>query len=160
MKTIEQYENEIALKAGVIDEQLKYFDDNIGKIGSVIGKDSTVVYNTLYNSFTDVMDQYTYSTRRNPEILSGYVAKLDQIQVVLDEVMNSIDKIYKGADEDLLTTRFDVNDAMEKAGEMAEELTTDITEGVQEVVKETTGKNMPGWAVWVGIGVIAYIVLK
>jgi len=156
MKTIEQYEVEIASKAEIIEQQLAVFQENIGQIGSVIGKDSTQVYELLVSQYNDVINTYTTTTRRNAPILQGYVTKLDKILAVLAEVMASIEKIESNHGEDLLSTRYDVEIAMEQANEMAMNLAI----GAQEELKEK-GLDVSTDVLRYGmIGGTAYLVLS
>lgn len=86
MMTIEQLESEILSKSGFITEGLLLFQENIDNLGSVIGKDPRHVYDVLQSAYDSVMSDYEMTTRRNVEILSGYVVRLDKILNVLTDV--------------------------------------------------------------------------
>lgn len=139
MKTIENYEFEIDAKASVIRQQLAIFYENISRIGSVIGKDSTKVYNVLLKSFDTVINTYKTSTNRNTEILQGYVDVLDRIATVLSVVMDRIDMIDNVPVENSLDIHYDINDTLEKAYEDAKTIESEVENKVQIVIANQTG---------------------
>lgn len=145
MKTIEEYEVEIAAKSDIIRAQLDKFQENIGRIGKVIGKDSTVVYDTLVSQFNDVVQIYSSTTRRNPEILQGYVNKLNKILNVLAGVMQAIDRLDTMHDEDEITVKDEVDQIMEDANEAVNNLVTGAEEALEPYIGESAWLHYLIW---------------
>lgn len=119
MKTIEEFEIEITSKIAVAQDQMSIFKENIPKIGSVIGRDTTEVYNVLLSALTGAVERYNSLGARNAETLQPIVDKLEKIINVLAEVMASIEKIdqAQGENQSSLEVRNDVTNTMTKASE-------------------------------------------
>ena len=156
MKTIEDCELEIETKTDIIKDRMTRFEQNIGRIGSVIGKDSTDVYQLLLRKFNETIDMYNTGTRRSVEVLGGYIATLDNINVVLDDVMVAIDKIEGDRGEDL-TEKFKVDEIMEKVSEM----TDAVVSKAEQAVEQVTGKEVSTSTVKAGVyGIGSFLLMK
>jgi len=151
MKTIEQYEAEIQQKSALIEQGLAVFDENIGHLRNVIGKDPQYVYDILSNKYAEVMEIYTTSTRRSVEILEGHVVKLDKILDVLSSVHSQINKASQEHPDELMDQVIDeITSTMD-----------DIAEPVDDYVEDKTnisvGRDITTMAI---VGVGSYILLR
>jgi hypothetical protein len=126
MITIEQLENEILSKSGLITEGLILFQENIDNLGSVIGKDPRHVYDVLVSAYDSVMGEYNMTTRRNVEILSGYVVRLDKILNVLTDVTFQIQNM-KTAQENGT-----ISEVAEEIGNAVDTIASDIEQVLNE----------------------------
>lgn len=124
MKTIEEYEIEISSKISLATEGMQKFNDNISRIGSVIGRDTSEVYSVLNNALVLSVDRFNTMALKNADTLQPIVDKLDKILNVLAEVISSIDKIEQAANDNTasLDVRNDVTNAMIKASEDVDSL--------------------------------------
>ena len=122
MKTIEQYEVEISEKSEMIEFHLARFKENTGNIGKVIGKDPTVVYDLLTRRYNETITEFRTTTRRNPEIMAGYVRTFDKILSVLYEVEKSIELIDKGRSGEEIDVSLEVDKIMDWVSKASDDI--------------------------------------
>jgi hypothetical protein len=124
MKTIEEFEMEIGSKITLAQEGLIKFGDNVSRIGSVIGKDPTQVYNVLNSALSGVIDRFNSMAAKNSETLQPLVDRLDKILDVLAAVIIAINNIEQSAGDNVsdLDVKNEVNAVIEKASTDADSL--------------------------------------
>jgi hypothetical protein len=159
MKTIEDCISEIESKAATIQSQLDLFQENIGYVGSVIGKDSTIVHSTLESRFCETMEIYRSTTRQNVEILEGYIGTLDKILQVLAEVLSVIESSKSAPVEDSLEARTSAETVLQQAADTAEKLSLDVETAIEKATGSTIQGDwfkmaLIGGAVYVGLGLV------
>jgi len=157
MKTIETYEAEISSKIDRIKDRLGIFKSNIGKIGNVIGKDSTVVHDVLSKSLNTIINDYNMMNQRNSTTLQAVVDRLDKILVVLSPVMDAIDRIDNAPQDDQLTTKNNIENVMEGVNQYVE----DMSKKLRVEIQQGTGKDVSSNLLKYGIyGVGSYLILN
>lgn len=157
MKTIEDCEVEIEQKSALIQEQMKIFDDNVHNIGIIVGKDPSVVYDTIKAKYNTTIETYNTSTRRNVEILNGYVAIFDKILAILDEVMVSIRSINESKPEDQITVKAHAETMLEDAASKIEELSTNAEQAIESYTGKPIDSSMFKMAL---TGTAAFVLLR
>jgi hypothetical protein len=158
MKTIEDCISEIESKAATIQSQLDLFQENIGYVGSVIGKDSTIVHSTLESRFCETMEIYRSTTRQNVEILEGYIGTLDKILQVLAEVLSVIESSKSAPVEDSLEARTSAETVLQQAADTAEKLSLDVETAIEKATGSTIQGDWWGCLCRFGIGRFGQIV--
>lgn len=128
MKTIEEFDAEIYYKAGEAQAQLERFKDNLGNLNQILGRDPTDLYELLSSSFEQTVETWQTTTRKNTEILQGYVDKLDRILNGLAEIMLAIDDLQISremgtVDED---TRQNIDQSLKNAADAVKDLVADV----------------------------------
>lgn len=141
MKTIEQYEIEIAQKDAVINEMMAAFSLNIDRFKQVLGKDPQYVYDVLYNKWKKTIDEYQRTTLRNQDILQSWSSKLDAVINVLNEVaamLRDLDSIVSSQNQEVInasaTTGGNASDSI--ASKISEQI-DDLVDTVQEKVNQS-----------------------
>lgn len=157
MKTIEDCEVEIEQKSILIQDQMKIFADNINNIGVVVGKDPSVVYDTIKAKYNTTIETYNTLTRRNVEILNGYVIILDKILAVLGEVMFSIRSINESKPEDQITIKASAETMLESAASKIEELSTSAEQAIETYSGKQVDSSMFKMAL---TGTAAFVLLR
>lgn len=157
MKTIEMYESEISMKIDRCKDQLATFENNIGKIGNVIGKDSTVVHKTLTSNLNNIITDYSMLIQRNSTTLQAISDRLDRILVVLSTVMDAIDDIDNAPGENQLSTKNKVEAVMEGVNKYVEDMSKKLSVEVQQSTGKTVGSNVIKYGIY---GVGTYLVLN
>lgn len=157
MKTIEQYEIEIAQKDAIIREMMAAFSLNIDRFNQVIGKDPQYVYDVLEKQWTSTISEYQRTTLRNQDILQRWSDKLDSIINVLNEVssmLQDLDRItFANNKQDPIqaSVTSESKEISQKVSEQLDNLTNTVQEkieqaGVQGVKKDWIKKAIAGTA--------------
>jgi len=151
MATIEELEIQLAKKFSIIDLQLSRFEDNLNRIGKVIGKDPGHVYDVLKNEYDLLISNYGSLVNKNVGILSILIEKSDKILSVLKEISSIIKKIESSHDEDMLSVAEEIDQKMES-------ISSSLEESLGEDSKQEDKKlNLVGYVV---PGLAAYVFLR
>jgi hypothetical protein len=138
MKTIEQYEVEIAQKNAIINEMMSSFSVNIDRFNDILGKDPQYVYNTLDKQWKKTITEYQTTTLRNQKILQTWSNKLDAIISVLNEVMSilkDMDNIAFSSQESSIINASSQSTSVQDLAEKASEQFDNIVNTVQEKIE-------------------------
>lgn len=157
MKTIEMYEAEIGSKFDRCKDQLAIFHSNIGKIGNVIGKDSTVVYTTLSNSLNALIADYNILLPRNAATMQPMSDKADRILSILAPIMDAIDQIDNAPGENQLSTKTKIENIMEGVNQYVEDMSKKISVQVQQGSGQGVSSNLIKYGIY---GVGSYLILN
>lgn len=149
MATIEELEMQLQQRLSIIDLRLSRFYDNLGRIGSVIGKDSSYVYDVLKKKYNSLASDFSSMVNKNVETLTIMIERSEKILLVLDEVSKVIDTIESSHDDEMLSVRGEVDEKMESLASTVEELTSEVSNKI--------GPSILGYVV---PGAAAYIILR
>uniref|UniRef100_A0A6H1ZY04 Uncharacterized protein n=1 Tax=viral metagenome TaxID=1070528 RepID=A0A6H1ZY04_9ZZZZ len=153
MATIEELEMQLQQRLSIIDLRLSRFYDNLGRIGSVIGKDSSYVYDVLKKKYNSLASDFSSMVNKNVETLTIMIERSEKILSVLDEVSKVIDTIESSHDDEMLSVRGEVDEKMESLASSVEELTSEVSDRAGNLI----GPSMLGYVV---PGAAAYIILR
>lgn len=147
MATIEQLEVELTSKLSIAEQKLNRFQENLGRIGSIIGKDPTYVYDLLLSKHTEVSTGYASAVNVNTGLLSELIDKENKVLAVLDEVMVVLDRIDSADDIE----------AIDVKNEVAEGI-NGIVEGIESRLEEND-ISIPGVG-FIVPGLASYVLLR
>lgn len=157
MKTIEMYDAEITAKIDKCKDGLAVFEDNIGKIGQVIGKDSTVVHQTLSKSLSTIITDYSMLMPRNATTLQSITDRLDKVLAVLATVIDAIDAIDNSPQDEHLTLKNKVDTVMEGVNKYVDDMSKKLTVEIQQGTGKTVSSNVVKYSIF---GVGTYLILN
>jgi hypothetical protein len=126
MKTIEQYEAQIAQQASMIQEGLLNLEENVHVIPNVVGKDPQYVYELLKRKFDETYNEYMTTTLRNVKLLDYYTQKFDKIIAVLADSNRKIEQAK--SEEGVIDVGF---------GEEFDETVSEVAEDLEAFLEET-----------------------
>lgn len=136
MKTIEQYELEIAQKDAVIREMMAAFSLNIDRFQQVLGKDPQYVYETLEKQWMSTISEYQRTTLRNQDVLQRWSDKLESVISVLNEVasmLRDLDRIaFAQTDPTQSSATVEAKEIAEKVSEQLDNLTSTVQEKIEQ----------------------------
>jgi len=136
MKTIEQYELEIAQKDAIIREMMAAFSLNIDRFQQVLGKDPQYVYDTLERQWISTISEYQRTTLRNQDVLQRWSDKLESVISVLNEVaamLRDLDRIaFAQNDPTPEESTGEAKEIAEKASEQLDNLTNTVQEKIEQ----------------------------
>jgi hypothetical protein len=153
MQTIEQLEADLATRITLARTQLEVFHANLGRIGQVIGKDASEVYNKLAGYVDSTEQEYHTTTLRNTAVLFKWSHTLDEVLTVLKEVMASIEAMDSS---DVLNVKATVDDIINRASDMTDQIAVSI---LNYIAPEATPEES-GIFKYIMIGAAAYFTLR
>lgn len=150
MPTIEELEREFHAKLGLIEGTLARFHENLGRIGSIIGKDPTYVYDILKSNFDQIKQDYSEGVSINVASLSSLISREDKILEVLEEVNYVLKRIEESKDEESI-------DVKNEAAEIIENLAKNVENRLQDDEVSFGKFSLMGYLI---PGLATFVILK